>query len=97
MATAPALHIPRWTFADRLRKAREDAGYRQAELAERIGISTRSVGKYESGAADPRRPTILSWAIATGVPVEWLTEGQDTTDDLGFKALDRYLLSLQAA
>lgn len=66
--------IPQWTLGDRLRKAREDAGLQQQELAEAMGISRRSVSAYESDASHPRRPVRLSWALATGVKLNWLED-----------------------
>lgn len=47
----------------------------QAELADAIGISPRTLGKYEADKVEPKRPVVLSWALATGVPVEWLLYG----------------------
>jgi len=68
--------VPQWTLPDRLRKAREVAGLNQSELGAVTGISRRSVSSYESGEATPRRPVLIAWAMATGVPLSWL-EGDD--------------------
>lgn len=80
-----AITVPEWTPGDRLRKAREHAGYTQSAFADHIGVSARSLGKYERGEASPRRPVLLAWALATGVPVEWLLHGVAPTspDDPG--------------
>ena len=67
--------IPQWTLADRLTKARRHAGLEQPELADMIGIARSSLSAYENGHRIPRRPVLLSWALATGVPLEWLTDG----------------------
>jgi len=67
--------IPAWTTGDRLRKAREFVGMGQQEMADEIGISRRSVSAYECGGSTPRRPVLLSWALRTGVPLEWLRSG----------------------
>lgn len=67
--------VPLWTMADRLRKARDHAHMKQSELAQTIGIARSSIVAYEAGSTVPRRPVLLSWAMATGVPVEWLIEG----------------------
>lgn len=66
--------IPQWTLGDRLRKAREDAGLQQQELADRIGISRRSVSAYESDDSIPRRPVLVVWALGTGVKLHWLQD-----------------------
>ncbi|QDH92483.1 immunity repressor [Gordonia phage Dmitri] len=60
----------------RLRIAREWAGLEQSELADLIGISRQSVSKAESGKTEPRRITLNAWALATGVPVSWLRNGE---------------------
>lgn len=70
-------HIPELTLGRRLFLARDDAGLNQAEFANRIGVSRRSVVNYESGATHPGRPVLLSWSLATGVPLEWFEEAPD--------------------
>jgi len=69
-------HIPEWTMGDRLRKAREDAGLSQVELAERIGISRNTVSSAELGDRHPILVTLKAWAAETGVPLEWLQTGR---------------------
>lgn len=78
MTTQPSWHIPEWTMGDRLRKAREDAGLSQAELAEQIGISRNTVGNAELGDRTPLNVTMRAWAAVTGVPLEWLETGRTT-------------------
>lgn len=74
MATAMgAGRIPEWTLPDRLRKAREDAGFKQAELAAETGIARSSIVNYESGKSVPRRPALAAWAFACGVSFDWLS------------------------
>ena len=71
----PATDIPEWTLADRLAKARKHAGLEQPELADRIGIARSSLSAYENGHRTPRRPVLLSWSLATGVPLAWILHG----------------------
>jgi transcriptional regulator with XRE-family HTH domain len=66
--------IPVWTLADRLQKARETSGLDQFELAERMGISRRSVSNYERGVTRPRVIVLNAWAMATGVDRHWLLD-----------------------
>ena len=73
--------VPEWTLADRLRKARGDAGYSQAELAGATGISRQSINRYETGRAVPDRPKLLAWATACHVDYGWLT-GEGPEDRL---------------
>lgn len=59
----------------RLRIAREKAGLSQAELAEAIEISRRSVTSYETGESEPKRHVVVAWALRTGASSEWLVTG----------------------
>lgn len=66
---------PRFTIHDRLRKAREEAHLSQTELAETIGISRQSVSNHETGATTHIKRIVLNqWALACGVPLDWLRE-----------------------
>ena len=82
MSAVPPPSVPEWTLADRLRKARELAGYSQAELATATGISQRSIIRYERGQAEPRRPELLAWATACHVKYEWLTGGPSSEEQV---------------
>ena len=73
--TIPPKHIPQWTLADRMEKARKDAGLSTQEIADAIGISRKSVWNYEHGTTKPLRPILAAWAEVTGTYVEWLTGG----------------------
>lgn len=68
-------HIPEWTRGDRFRKAREDAGYTQQELALAMGVSRATVGNAELDDNTPLKITTKAWSEITGVPVEWLMDG----------------------
>ncbi|WP_084253082.1 helix-turn-helix transcriptional regulator [Devriesea agamarum] len=74
-------NIPQITKAVRLRLAREHAGLEQAELAERIGASRRTIGSAERGERDPRRTLVMAWALATGVPLQWIETGRVPSPD----------------
>lgn len=77
LITRPTVHlIPQWTLADRLQKARATAGLDQTELARRAGLSRQTVSNYERGTVTPRRSGLIVWALATGVPLEWLVSGE---------------------
>ncbi len=67
--------IPVFTVADRYRKARVDAGLSQEELADEIGVSPRTISRYESGVIHrPREIVIRQWALRCNVPYDWLAE-----------------------
>ena len=59
----------------RLKTLRQSAGLSQSELAERAGVSLRSLQHYEQGSKDLRRAageTLLAFARALGTTVETL-------------------------
>lgn len=67
--------IPEITLATRLRLAREHAGLEQGQLAELMGIARNTVSRSENGAGTPRTIVLKAWALATGVPLEWIETG----------------------
>jgi transcriptional regulator with XRE-family HTH domain len=76
MTEAPqAFAIPQWTVGDRMKKAREHAGLKQADMAERTGIGRSTMPTYETGKVIPPKKVLIAWAMATGVPFEWLAHG----------------------
>lgn len=56
------------TFGANLRHQRKAKSLTQAELAERVGISTEMISKVERGIASPSFPTIEKLADVLGVP-----------------------------
>ncbi|HSS09020.1 MAG TPA: helix-turn-helix transcriptional regulator [Acidimicrobiales bacterium] len=67
--------VPLWTLADRLRKARENAGLLQKDLADYTGLSRSAIAMYEQARAVPRLGVLRLWAERCGVPLEWLQYG----------------------
>jgi transcriptional regulator with XRE-family HTH domain len=47
----------------------------QEQLATAIGVARNTVGNAENGRTEPRTITLNAWALATGVPLEWLVNG----------------------
>lgn len=45
---------PDISLSEAIRRAREDLGITQDELARRLGVSTRTVARWESGASEPK-------------------------------------------
>lgn len=64
--------VPTWDLTDRLRKAREHAGYNQTQLAEATGIGRSTIVTYETGRSVPPRHVLITWAFICGVSVDWL-------------------------
>lgn len=59
-------------LANRLREAREARGMTQAQLAETIGVSRKTVNTVENGIFVPSTLIALKLAAALGEPVEAL-------------------------
>ena len=59
-------------LANRLREAREVKGWTQAQLAEAIGVSRKTVNTVENGVFVPSTLIALKLAAALGAPVEAL-------------------------
>jgi transcriptional regulator with XRE-family HTH domain len=68
---------PEFTLSDRLRKAREFAGFKeQRTFAATLGIAQKSVSNYESGKTTPNKLVLREWARITGVRLGWLLGGE---------------------
>ena len=57
---------------NRIREAREAKGWTQAQLAERIGVSRKTINTVENGVFVPSTVIALKLARALGEPVEGL-------------------------
>lgn len=62
--------LPPTGFGPRLRRLRLAAGWTQAALAARAGVSRRAVIKWERGEREPSWPAVVALARALGVGVE---------------------------
>jgi len=60
------------TLGNRLRELREDQGLTQAQLADLIGVSRKTVNTVENGVFVPSTVVALKLAGALGCPVEEL-------------------------
>ena len=79
------LRLARATFAAKVRAARAALGWKQSELADRAGLTQKSIHRIEHGTEDLRRSTILSVESALrseGIEFEEVTGG-------GFKIVVR--------
>lgn len=66
--------IPEWTFGDRVRKVRRNAGVTQAEFAARLGVGAKAASAWESFDRTPREVVSIAKRIelAFGVPAAWM-------------------------
>lgn len=79
--------IPEFTMGDRMRKAREITGMSQTEFAEHLGVGRSTVYNCESDGGRPKTIVLRAWALATGVPAEWLLTGKTPHRDLEAAAM----------
>lgn len=77
MTTAHQHEIPQILVQHRLRIAREFAGLEQTELADLMSVTRSTISKAENGTGVPRRTTIKLWAMACGVPEQWILTGDE--------------------
>ena len=71
--------IPEWTTAERLRKARREAGMTPEDMALRLHVSAATVRNYEAGRTHPTYPTVVLWSTICGVDETWLA-GHETPE-----------------
>ncbi|MBP5174208.1 MAG: helix-turn-helix transcriptional regulator [Clostridia bacterium] len=71
------------TFSEVLRTARLKAGMSQEELAEKIGVSRRTINSYENGKSWPKNNArYRALADVLGVPVTSLTLVEERCEEL---------------
>lgn len=63
----------------RLRQLRAQAGLTQDQLAEKMGVSKRTQGNYESGASDPPASYLCMAASQLGFDVAYIVNGVRAT------------------
>lgn len=66
-------------FSTRLKRMRLDSGLTQAELADKLGITNRAVGAWESGRSKPRLDKMKELAVLFDTTVADLM-GEDSTE-----------------
>lgn len=71
-------------FAKRLAKLRKEKGYTQSELADKIGVSNKSVSRWETGEGYPDISVLVDLAEALDVSVDALLR-----DDLGYHDIEK--------
>lgn len=79
-------------IAQRIKSARRAAGLTQAELAERIDISTNAVAKLENELMAPSLMTLVNTANALGIDINYLLTDETPFSDESSQ--DRFLASL---
>lgn len=59
----------------RIAEAREAVGMSQEDLAERVGVRSATISRYERGAFQPRLDKLAPLASALGTSADWLFRG----------------------
>lgn len=59
-------------FCDKLKQARNDAGYTQSEVCDVIHINRATLSNYETGRLEPNLDTLAKLADFYCVSVDWL-------------------------
>lgn len=67
---------------ERIRSLRKQAGLKQSELAEQLGVSTSAVGMYENNRRVPPRPVLLRLCSIFHVTADYLLAEQTAPSDL---------------
>ena len=76
------------SFAKRLKELREERGLTQAEFAERVGIGTSTITRYELGDREPPLPTAVKIADFFNVTLDYLSGKSDVKEELNFSELN---------
>jgi transcriptional regulator with XRE-family HTH domain len=82
--TAEQAWAPKWSVGERIRKAREDKGWHQSELAFQLQVGRATIANWENNVNKPNHASLMLVGAVTGCPVWWL-EGFDgpVTDPSG--------------
>lgn len=59
-------------FSERLRELREDNGYTQDEIAEKLNLTRQSISNYEKGNSDPSLDNLVKLADIYNCSVDYL-------------------------
>lgn len=62
----------------RIRDLREDHDMTQDELAEKLGISKRTLLRYESGTSEPNISTLISLSLLFNVSIDYIVGSKDS-------------------
>lgn len=82
----------------RIRDLREDNNLTQEDLASQLGISKRTLLRYESGVSEPTISVLISLSLLFNVSVDYIIGTKDTTeiDEISIKnELDHVIQSLE--
>ena len=78
-------------LADRLRELRQERGWTQGRVAERLGVTPSVISAYENGIRQPSYEVLIKLARLYGVTSDYLLgiSGRRTPDSQHLVSLDR--------
>ncbi|MDI7219518.1 helix-turn-helix transcriptional regulator [Leptospira santarosai] len=79
------------SFGDKVKKLRKEKGWSQDELASKISVHGRHIGKYENGSTMPNSETVIKMAKAFEVSTDYLLLEEANTNPAS-KIRDQVLL-----
>lgn len=56
-------------------KALRESGIGVAEMANYLGVSRDTIGRWTNGRGEPKRAAVVAWAAITNVDLDWLETG----------------------
>ena len=73
------------TFALKLKKARQNTGFTQREVAKETGIPNSTIANYETGRTQPDIENLGILADFYNISLDWLvgTKGENQKKDIG--------------
>jgi transcriptional regulator with XRE-family HTH domain len=80
------VHIPTWTLGDRIRKARRDAGLTAEQMAATVGVSAKTLTRWENDETAPRVDDLVRISAACQVPTFWLVEADPRGAELSVRS-----------
>jgi uncharacterized Tic20 family protein/DNA-binding XRE family transcriptional regulator len=81
-------------LGNKIQELRKEKGMTQEDLAEKTGLSVRTIQRIESGEVDPRTYTLHQIADALGIDITELTKDPGEEDDQPGKKDERKWLTL---
>lgn len=93
-------HLPKFTIAERMRKARIDADIDRDAIAWFVGVEPNTVSRWENHwtPQPPPHHRLELWAIYTGVSLAWLLTGEGSASTIWYRAFawSRRVLGLRS-
>jgi transcriptional regulator with XRE-family HTH domain len=80
------------TLGDKIKRLRQDKNWSQDQLAQKIEVSRRFIGAYETGKSMPSAATLQKLAEVFGVSVDYLLSDEQTKNLAAVSITDQTLL-----